>query len=579
MKTKGLIRWGGIFAVLLLLPLRLWAVEPIVTQSIALTPGWNAVFLEVQPLSNVPSEVFQGLPEGASIWDWTGKHEPMQFIQDPSEPEITYPKWQAIFNGGDLAELTTLHGIQVHSPFLIDIPASSPPLTLNITGRPTLRHKEWIPDSFNLTGFSFVSAPPSFADFFAPSLAHQGQTIYRMNSRNGIWEILDNPASTPMRSGEAFWVYCQSGSDYQGPLTVAASGVDGLDFGTGISLLELKIENNSSVARSVNVAALASATAVPLAYREYDEVEGGMRSEPLSALPPLSLAAGATKTLVLSLQRADFSGEAASVLEVWDDLGSSVRVPVRAISNPTTSYPGLWLGSASLNKVSLFAEAGLGPEFLPGEAKPTPTELNLNLILHQDGSGQVRLLKQAIVMRQEATYNADGSLATNERQVVLTRDDLIPRYSGVSQRDGTDVGKRLSAVAFDYTPSSETSHADTALNCTGTISGVVECRIVLDRNHPSNPFYHRFHPDHDSLASDYATANDEAPEIRRTITLSFESVPQENPTSPPPGWGVSMLGGTYVEEVTGLSRGAIRTEGSFRLNLATDIETLNDGVQ
>jgi hypothetical protein len=171
--------------------------------------------------------------------------------------------------------------------------------------------------------------------------------------------------------------------------------------------------------------------------------------------------------------------------------------------------------------------------------------LNLNLILHQDGTGQVRLLKQAIVMYRDPTYNPDGTRATNGRYAVLTNDKLIPNYSGVTLRDNEKVGRRLSAVAFDYSPSADTDFEDTALRCSGVISAEVVCEMILESSagntHPANPFLHRFHPDHDNAGSDYKTFSPEVNRIKRVITLSFDPTPKKNPDNPPPGWGVSLL--------------------------------------
>lgn len=59
------------------------------------------------------------------------------------------------------------------------------------------------------------------------------------------------------------------------------------------------------------------------------------------------------------------------------------------------------------------------------------------------------------------------------------------------------------------------------------------------------------------------------------VTLTFDTIPKKNPDNPPPGWGVSLLGGTYTETVTGLTKGPIKTQGDFTLKLATDVNVLN----
>ena len=53
------------------------------TQTIPLTPGWNAVYLEVQPASDDADAVFARLPVD-SVWAWNASATPIQFIQEPN---------------------------------------------------------------------------------------------------------------------------------------------------------------------------------------------------------------------------------------------------------------------------------------------------------------------------------------------------------------------------------------------------------------------------------------------------------------------------------------------------------------
>ena len=55
-----------------------------VTQSITLNPGWNAVFLEVQPANPDCDAVFAGIPV-ESVWAWNRRYSSVQFIQDAAQ--------------------------------------------------------------------------------------------------------------------------------------------------------------------------------------------------------------------------------------------------------------------------------------------------------------------------------------------------------------------------------------------------------------------------------------------------------------------------------------------------------------
>src|SRR5262249_16800533 len=76
------------------------------TQSFTLQPGWNAVFLEVQPEPRDPSAVFSGIPV-ESVWMWNRKFSPVQFIQDATTLVPTQLDWLHYFPAGSDAATAT----------------------------------------------------------------------------------------------------------------------------------------------------------------------------------------------------------------------------------------------------------------------------------------------------------------------------------------------------------------------------------------------------------------------------------------------------------------------------------------
>src|SRR5437667_214500 len=74
-----------------------------VTQTITLNPGWNAVYLEVQPANSDCDAVFAGIPV-ESVWAWNRRFSSVQFIQDanqlvPGQPDYRLNasgRWQLI---------------------------------------------------------------------------------------------------------------------------------------------------------------------------------------------------------------------------------------------------------------------------------------------------------------------------------------------------------------------------------------------------------------------------------------------------------------------------------------------------
>src|SRR5687768_5512692 len=68
-----------------------------ITQTITLQPGWNAVWLEVQPADNSTDSVFANLPI-ASAWTRAERLSSVEFIQDPSEATFNGAGWLGWFH-------------------------------------------------------------------------------------------------------------------------------------------------------------------------------------------------------------------------------------------------------------------------------------------------------------------------------------------------------------------------------------------------------------------------------------------------------------------------------------------------
>lgn len=193
----------------------------------------------------------------------------------------------------------------------------------------------------------------------------------------------------------------------------------------------------------------------------------------------------------------------------------------------------------------------------------TPATFDLRILLHVDSSNTVRLLKEVIQMYDEA----------HNQMVLLTDHNLIPEYQGVALLDGELVGRRVSTVGFDF----ETPYVE----CDGEVSpsGTVTCSFTLDKSHPTNPFLHRYHPDHDNLDARYDHTVEEAFTIGREIKLEFSDrfPPDEDEPErpiPPPGWGESLLGGRYTETLKGLHKDDLTVSGPVVLQRVSDTVVL-----
>ncbi|HMP89952.1 MAG TPA: hypothetical protein PJ991_07115 [Kiritimatiellia bacterium] len=222
------------------------------------------------------------------------------------------------------------------------------------------------------------------------------------------------------------------------------------------------------------------------------------------------------------------------------------------------------------------SELGIGSIGVP---TPTRATMPLRVLLHVDHSGQVRLLKDVIQMWKDGILSPAGDgtnvvSTTPGRYVLLTDETLVSQYKGVANRDGELVGRRVSAIGFDF--------EDQSLLMSGAFGAGNRVSVTnnIPPNFRTNPFRHKFHPDHDNLTPDYSGYQQEALDISRIISLDFSLryPPElELPTAtPPPSWGRDRIGGIYFEELRGLHKESIQVQGSFELERISLIDRLND---
>lgn len=363
---------------------------------------------------------------------------------------------------------------------------------------------------------------------------------------------------------------------------------------------------------------------VPLKIRgNFDPVTNQFAYTSLATAKTVTLAPGQETEVVLVADRAAMGTTAGtlfgSILRVTDSLNQTrIDVPVTAVSG---DFTGLWTGAAALNRVDQIQEntavtarpvvatativsgavttvnvnsdrayfasapvvgftggggtgatgtAVLTKNILTGvtvtaggsgyttaptltftggqvDVRATSSTMPLRLIVHRSANGDVRLLQQAYV-------GTDGTATT-----IATAENLFPPALKPSSR--------LSSAQF---PSDLDSRGTGSLSASGTVS----FDVTLGYDADTNPFVHRFHPDHDNLDARFEgvlPVGRESFTVRRVITLAFDpNLPGIND----PAWGVTMLGGSYSETVTGLRAVPITVGGTFILYRISDGPTL-----
>jgi hypothetical protein len=301
--------------------------ENVRPQTISLHKGWNSVFLEVSPTNREPSALFAQTPVAIAA-TYFAVEKPVQFIQDPGAIGWNKEGWGVWYadNRPD-AFLSNLYAVHGNRAFLI---FSTQDFVWTVTGTAELAPTRWKNDSFNLVGFGVDAvAPPTFEQFFSGSPAHHPYRIYRLV--DGQWMAVTDAVRSTLRSGEAYWVYCNGASDYQGPLRAKIMAGRGIDFGD-LSDAWISFANESSDPTRIRVETVGREAPLPLAYTIRGITKGNMLRVS-SALPPSywlpSLEAGESTSLWLKLPREKMTQPVQStLLKITSDSGVQLWVPV-----------------------------------------------------------------------------------------------------------------------------------------------------------------------------------------------------------------------------------------------------------
>ncbi|WP_395738914.1 hypothetical protein [Prosthecobacter sp.] len=199
---------------------------------------------------------------------------------------------------------------------------------------------------------------------------------------------------------------------------------------------------------------------------------------------------------------------------------------------------GLWVGDITLDQVNeVHARQTTG-------ATPTPAAkpFSMRVLLHVNASGQIKLLKEAVLMRTRGASPAP---------VIVTQMNLIPNYDGVTVRGGQLIGQRFSTVSFPMS-------GDTLALSGGLAAGTSATgTLALAASSPVNPFRHKYHPD---LANAGRA-------VSRAISIAITA--GETPAD-------HVLNGTWSETITGLHNSAITVTGSLVLNRVSTVDQLNN---
>jgi hypothetical protein len=528
-----------------------------ITQTMVLQPGQNAVFLEVTPTDTNVADVFSD-PAIMSVWQPLVRNSTVSFIQNPDEVPWNMAGWMVYIPTNQPASINNnLYSVTVNTPYLVTV-AGTNNVTLNITGQPSLLATAFTPNAYTTRGFPVDPAnPPTFQTFFQSSPAHYNNgagpltEIYLFNPSSGQWQ--QATANDPMARDVAYWVYTTGSSSYMAPLTASCPVGSGLNFGVTTFEEDVPLQNTTSNAMTVTITDLGQQRSA-LVYSAVTNAATQVAAwVPLLKSMTMSLPPGATTVLKLGIERSQIvNGYYGTVLALSDGNGTLLRVPVTAETS-TYLQAGLWVGNITVSNV---AEVfGVNP------TNPTPVAqpFVMRAILHVTPGGNTRLLREVIEMLQT------NGTSTNAQYVLLTDMSLLsqPQFTGVTTRNGTSVGRRFSTASFDFDPPGGTNFL--TMNGIFGVGNTVGASITLTPTTPTNPFLHRYNPEHNTPQTVYT--------VTRQIQLTFTATDPSGVT--PTDYGVNEIGGNYNETLLGLNQTPLVVSGSFHLTHTMNVPYLN----
>lgn len=183
----------------------------------------------------------------------------------------------------------------------------------------------------------------------------------------------------------------------------------------------------------------------------------------------------------------------------------------------------------------------------PGTATARPVPLRV--LLHIDDGSTTRLLSQVFL----------GTLTTNGIGLCTRESGLKPETKATASRFFTA-----------HLPLDRVSLGSGA----ATLGGTVAHTVSIPFDDPTNPFVHRYHPDHDNKDPRGAPLPAGVESYSLIRTLSFQLTPTPPAGSTATGWGSTTIGGNFTEVITGLHKNPVTLTGTFELRRASEIGAL-----
>ena len=321
------------------------------TQQIPLQPGWNAVYLEVEPADGSLDDLLGGTAV-ETVWQWNREFSTVEFDQDPNTKLFAEPHWLN-WLPPDHPEsfLRNLQAVRGGMPYLVKVDPAAPAFVWSVVGRPAAPTFDWLAGKPNFVGFPLKpGTQPTYGAFFAHTADIEVLPQYGGDVREILPDGRDSqirvPAYQRMQPGRAWWVKPKAVTDFTGVIEVSPTS---LDFRADFNRGTLRLANRSETSTlTLSLRALASesppageaalAGPVPLMMEQTDPATATGEWVDLPDPYTVTLDPGAETNLDLAVKRsalAPYAGATPAayqcLLEVTDSAGLMRRlVPVTA---------------------------------------------------------------------------------------------------------------------------------------------------------------------------------------------------------------------------------------------------------
>jgi hypothetical protein len=325
----------------------------------------------------------------------------------------------------------------------------------------------------------------------------------------------------------------------------------------------------------------------------------------------VELAAGEERTLVLKANRSSVGATGWRNLLLLDDGISTYQVPasinrsatlltgksvtkrrgVGAKSAPTTpttaTAPGLWLGRVSIGGVSpvngydtlkttksFVNDDGVATNVVEiayvaktnmAEATPVSRPLEFNVLIHVDNSGASKILQEVYLM--QAPEKANG---TPGAFVLISDRRNLVNFQGTAMKGRERSGRRLSSMVLGLNGAARTN-GYLAMAGQFRPGNAVTVTVGMDSQSPLNPFFHKYHPDHDNLTADFKVYQEESYGFSRDISVALNADQDGGGAKN----GSEVMKGTYTEVIRGLHRIPIQVKGQVEMVRVSTLGVIN----